>query len=73
MEMRRLILFTNTTPGDTDSQGWLLSYLVVHIFAVQNSVIWKANTTITGDGLMKLNTIGSMSYNTAAKRGVLIS
>lgn len=72
MDMRRLILFTNTT-NSIDSSAWISSQMVVHIFAVQNSVIWKANTTITDDYLMSLNNIASVSYNTHAKRGVLVS
>lgn len=53
-----------------------MSQMVVHVFAVQNSVIWKANTTISPDPnqvlLMNLNTAQSISYNTQAKRGVLV-
>ena len=46
--------------------------MVVHIFAVQNSVIWIGNTTIN-QGAMQWNTVETISYNTHVKRGVLIS
>jgi hypothetical protein len=45
--------------------------MVVHIFAVQTSVIWIGNTTID-DGDMRYNDVASISYNTHAKRGVLV-
>lgn len=67
MNARRLILFTKTNASDMEAA----SEMVVHIFAVQNSVIWIGNTTIE-DGDMRLNDVASISYNTDAKRGVLV-
>lgn len=71
MDLRKLILFTNTTSTSIGSEEWIQSQMVIHIFTIQNSVIWKANTTVT-QGEMMLNTVAGMSYNTHAKRGVLV-
>jgi hypothetical protein len=67
MNERRLILFTKTYASDMVAA----SEMVVHIFAVQTSVIWIGNTTIE-DGDMQWNDVASISYNTHAKRGVLV-
>lgn len=67
MNERRLILFTKTYATDMVAD----SEMVVHIFAVENSVIWIGNTTIDS-GDMQWNDVSSISYNTHAKRGVLV-
>jgi hypothetical protein len=56
--------------------------MIVHIFTVQNSVIWKSATTIFNsstsqyprpDWSMEYNQVASISYNTKANRGALVS
>jgi|LauGreDrversion4_2_1035121.scaffolds.fasta_scaffold54196_4 hypothetical protein len=48
--------------------------MVVHIFAVENTVIWIGNTTIDNeDSQMKLNDARLISYNTHSSKGVLVS
>ncbi len=72
-QLRRLILFTNTTQASAGlGQDWIRHQMVVHVFTVQNSVIWQGNTTINS-GDMQWNKVASLSYNTQAKRGVLVS
>lgn len=81
-DMRILMLFTNTTSGHDDSGQWITHKMIVHIFTVQNSVIWKSATTIFNsstsqyprpDWSMEYNQVASISYNTKANRGALVS
>lgn len=81
-DMRILMLFTNTTSGHDYSGQWITHKMIVHIFTVQNSVIWKSATTIFNsstsqyprpDWSMEYNQVASISYNTKAKRGALVS
>jgi hypothetical protein len=69
IEERQLILFTKSFADDngTDNE------MVVHIFAVPNSVIWIGNTTVDDDSQMQINDAKLISYNTHSRRGVLIS
>ncbi len=48
--------------------------MVVHVFTILNEVVWKGSTTIISapGQMMEFNTIGGLSYNTIAKRGVLV-
>jgi hypothetical protein len=81
-ELRLLMLFTNTTSGHDDSGLWINHKMVVHIFTIQNSVIWKTATTIfnsstnqypRSDWSMEYNQVAAISYNTKFKRGALVS
>jgi len=70
-----LVLFTNATSGADDSDQWISHTMVVHTFSILNELIWKGSTTIISQGpgyMMEFNTVGGVSYNTIAKRGVLV-
>lgn len=70
-----LVLFTNATTGVDDSDQWISHTMVVHTFSILNELIWRASTTIISQGpgyMMEFNTVGGLSYNTIAKRGVLV-
>ena len=47
MEMRMLILFTYSSDS---TDAYIGTGMVVHFFAVENSVIWKANTSVSMSG-----------------------